>query len=187
MKRSADKDVPTDYSEQKPWSACFGLAAADTAFWDEQVRHRAAAWVAAGSGAHRWRRTRKWPRCICRAVSRRSSLRWRGLGRTDKQRWAAAAQELHQLRAWKQARTDTGGSGEGSPGKATGRGNNNKKGKSNLHSKTRNGKEVCYSWNNNQGKCADVAPGKPCPSGRAHVCQKCLSDRHRSAECPQSD
>ena len=49
MKRLAGKDVPTDYSEQKPRSACFRLAAADTAFWDEQVRHPAAAWVAAGS------------------------------------------------------------------------------------------------------------------------------------------
>ena len=104
-----------------------------------------------------------------------------------KQQRAAAAQELQQLRAWKQARADTGGSGVGSPGKATGKGNNNKKGKSNLHSKTRDGKAVCYSWNNKQGKCAGVAPGKPCPSGRAHACQKCLSDRHRSAECPQSD
>ena len=92
----------------------------------------------------------------------------------------AAAQELQQLRAWKQARADTGGSGEGSPSKVTGKGNNNKKSKSYLHSKTRDGKEVCYSWN-------DVAPGKSCPSGRAHVCQKCLSDGHRSAECPQSD
>ena len=49
MKRLAGKDVPTDYSEQKLWSACFRLAAADTAFWDEQVRHPAAAWVAACS------------------------------------------------------------------------------------------------------------------------------------------
>ena len=83
-----------------------------------------------------------------------------------KQRRAAAAQELQQLRAWKQARADTGGSGEGSPGKATGKGNNNKKGKSNLHSKTRDGKEVCYSWNNKQGKCADVSLGQAVSVGQ---------------------
>ena len=52
----------------------------------------------------------------------------------------------------------------------------NKKDKSNLHSKTRDGKEVCYSWFNVQGRCADVAPGKLCPTGRAHACRKCLSD-----------
>ena len=88
VKRLAGKDVPTDNSEQKPWSACFRLAAADTAFWDEQVRHPAAAWA---PGAHRWRRTRKWLRCICRTVSRRSSLRWRGLGRTGESSAGASA------------------------------------------------------------------------------------------------
>ena len=75
-----------------------------------------------------------------------------------------------------QATADTGGSGEGSPGKFTGVINNKEKGKSNLHSETRVDKEVCYSWNDEQGKFADVAPGKSCPSGRAHVGQRCLSD-----------
>ena len=51
----------------------------------------------------------------------------------------------------------------------------------------RDSNEVCNSWNKKQGKFADVAPGKPCPTGRAHACQKYLSGSHRSAECPQSD
>ena len=46
-KRLTSKEVHTDYSEQEPWSACFRLATVDTHFWDEQVRHPAAAWEAA--------------------------------------------------------------------------------------------------------------------------------------------
>ena len=50
-------------------------------------------------GAHRWRRTCKWPRRICRAVSWCSSLRWRGLGRT------------HDCCAWHHAAAGGGGAG----------------------------------------------------------------------------
>ena len=99
---------------------------------------------------------------------------------TQKQRRTQAAEELrHYKEKEKGTRSDTGGSGDKGGGKG-------RKGKSKLHSKGRDGKEICYSWNNKQGKCADTPPGKACPAGRAHVCQRCLSDQRRASDCPQS-
>jgi hypothetical protein len=40
--------APPDFSAAAPWSCVLRLAAAHTAFWDEQVRHPGAAWMAAG-------------------------------------------------------------------------------------------------------------------------------------------
>ena len=64
---------------------------------------------------------------------------------------------------------DTGGSGEGSPGKVLSKGiiNKNGKGKSYRHSKTRVAKKVYGSWIDEQDRCSDAAPGKPCSSGKA--------------------
>ena len=126
-KRLSGKDVLTDYSEQKPWSACFRLAAADTAFWDEQVRHPAAAWVAAGSRGAPYEKVAALhlpggqPALEPQVEGSRADRRRQR--EVTKHRRVAAAQELQQLRAWKQARADTGGSSEGSPNKVAGRGN----------------------------------------------------------------
>ena len=129
-KRLSGKDVLTDYSVQKPWSACFRLAAADTAFWDEQVRHPAAAWVAAGSRGAPLAPDEKvaalhlpggQPALEPLMEGYRADRRKQR--EVTKHRRVAAAQELQQLRAWKQARADMGGSGEGSPNKDAGRGN----------------------------------------------------------------
>eukprot|EP00971_Amphidinium_carterae_P260440 5167126-Amphidinium_carterae.1 len=40
---------PDAFSHAAPWSSCFLLAAQDTQFWDDEVRHLAQAWVAGGS------------------------------------------------------------------------------------------------------------------------------------------
>ena len=162
-------DVPTDCSEQEPWSTYFRLAAADTAFGDgtgspssggvgggglrgaslAPDENVAASHLPGGQPALEPQVERS------RAVRRKQR-------EATKQRRAAAVQELQQLRAWKQAT-------EGSPSKVTNMGNDDKKGKSNLHSKTRDGKEFYDSGDDKQGMCADVAPSKPCSSGRADV------------------
>ena len=46
-------------------------------------------------------------------------------------------------------------------------GNDGKKGKTNLHSKTHGSKECYDKGDDKRDRCADVAPGKPCSSGRA--------------------
>ena len=40
--------VPVDWNREKPWTACFQAPAPDNEYWDEQVRHPAAAWLASG-------------------------------------------------------------------------------------------------------------------------------------------
>ena len=72
MKRLAGKDVPSDYSEQKPWSACFRLAAADTASGTSRLA------IQRRRGGAPFSLDEKVVALLCRAVSRRSSLRWRG-------------------------------------------------------------------------------------------------------------
>ena len=84
--------------------------------------------------------------------------------------WAARARTLRARRCGLEAGgADTDGSGEGSPGKVLSRGiiNINGKCKSHLHSETRVGKKVYGSWIDEQDRCSDAAPGKPCSSGRA--------------------
>ena len=41
---------PREFTEDEPWTACFGALALDETFWKKQVRHPPAAWLA--SGAH---------------------------------------------------------------------------------------------------------------------------------------
>ena len=181
--------MPTGYSEQERGLHLW-LAAADTAIGDRTSSPSSGGVVATVSG--RLLGTDEnvavshlpgGQPALEPQVERSRAVRRKQREATKQQR-GVAVQELQQLRAWKQARAHTGGSGEGSPNKVAGRGNSTKKGKSYLHSKTRDCKEICFSWNDRLGTCADVASGKLCPSGRVHVCQKCLSDGHRSAECP---
>ena len=47
--KSKGKEMPEDFSEQSPWTTCLRLLSQDDAYWDEQVRHPAAAWMASGA------------------------------------------------------------------------------------------------------------------------------------------
>ena len=40
------RSVPGDWSKDKPWPACFRALSLENEYWDEQVRHPAAAWLA---------------------------------------------------------------------------------------------------------------------------------------------
>eukprot|EP00435_Cladocopium_sp_Y103_P012240 s3598_g3.t1 len=41
--------MPDDWSEENPWTTCFRMLVVDEEYWNEQVRHPAAAWTASGS------------------------------------------------------------------------------------------------------------------------------------------
>ena len=126
VRRIAGKGVPIGYVEQKPWSVYFRLASADTGLWDELRQWAAAGVAACSSGAllapdeevvalHLPGAKPALEPQVEGSRSDRQKQR-----EATKQRRAAAAQKLQQLRVWKQARADTGGSGEGSPDKVTG-------------------------------------------------------------------
>lgn len=174
--------VPADFSTT-PWAACFRLAAQDDKFWDEQVRHPAAAWVAGGS------------RGAVLAPDEASAAAFlpgglaaiapptehvggdrRHQRRAQKERRAAASAELAGHRAAKHPRQDAGEK-KHPPSKGRGKGK--------AHTKDRSGVQICYAWNNSRPRCDGTAPHVPCANGRSHRCQLCLSAEHRSTECPQ--
>ena len=66
-------------------------------------------------------------------------------------------------------------SSNGGKGKRTG------KGKVSKTRVSKDGKEICYAWNKRNRGCQE-----PCPNGRAHVCEKCLSSAHRTFEHPSN-
>ena len=48
IEEDSGRPVPSDWSKDKPWTTCFRTLALDDEFWNEQVRHPAAAWLASG-------------------------------------------------------------------------------------------------------------------------------------------
>jgi hypothetical protein len=42
------RPVPSDFVEARPWLVCFRLLSQDDNYWNEQVRHPATSWLAAG-------------------------------------------------------------------------------------------------------------------------------------------
>ena len=42
------RQVPSDWDKDRPWTCCFKALALDNEYWDEQVRHPAAAWLVSG-------------------------------------------------------------------------------------------------------------------------------------------
>ena len=65
------------------------------------------------------------------------------------------------LRAWKQARAVTRGSGEGSPGKISVKATTRRESRTCTRRRAA-AKEVYDSWNDKQGKCAGRGSGQPC-------------------------
>ena len=178
--------VPTDFSEDRPWTTCLRALALDDAYWNEQVRYPAAAWTAGGS--------RGVPMAAAEQVAmahhpgvkdvgdvlkdesdgtgrKRQSNRDKRLAKMKRIR--DDREELHRFRN----KTDN-------DGRAQGQGKSKGKGKT----KDQAGTQICFSWANASGQCANVAPGGACLGKvkRAHKCQICLSPSHRNSECPQA-
>ena len=69
------------------------------------------------------------------------------------------------------------GGSSGSKGKS--KGGKSKKGSKALHSKTPDGREICYAWNNKDQRCRHKC-------GRLHVCQICFG-QHPAHACKGGD
>jgi hypothetical protein len=177
----AGRPIPLDWDENNPWSVCFKLLAKDDNFLSEQVRHPASAWLAAGG-----RGAPVAPSDIIAATHlaggtdvvnsleeeaperRKQSNRDKRLAR--KRRLQDERDELLKLRHQKDGHGHAGG-------KAGGKGK----------SKDKGGAEICFSWAQGKGPCADVVVGGECKGRvkRAHKCQHCLSPGHKNDGCPQ--
>ncbi|CAK0899124.1 unnamed protein product [Prorocentrum cordatum] len=167
--RAQNEPAPADCSEQRPWPPCFRTVAVDAAFWDKQVRHPAAAWVAAGSrGVPLAPAEQVVQDHIPGGVAAITTPQEQPAGRKKRKgkRQRQAPEDRPPPKAPRQGDADHGGT------KSKG------SGKSKLHRTDGYGKEICYAWNNQRGACANVAAGQPRPAGRVHACQKCLSKEH---------
>ena len=174
----ARRAVPPEWDPDDPWSTCFKVLAKDEAYWSEQVRHPASAWlVAGGVGA---------PMAPADAIAVTHLA-----GGTealavpkeepDRKRQSNRDKRLAKRRRQQEERTELAKlkGQRDSPGHAAGKGSG--KGKS----KDKSGAEICFSWAQGKGVCADVPVGSECKSKvkRAHKCQHCLSPGHRNDGC----
>ena len=176
---------PSDFSEDKPWTACFRALSMDEGFWDEQVRHPAAAWTASGSkgvpmaAAERLALAHHPGVDVTDFVKDDNDGRRRQSNRDRRQARAKRIrddrEELEKFRGKKNRTESRQGQGQGAKGKGRGK------------SKDQAGVEICYSFANGSGPCGSVSPGAACLQKikRAHKCQICLSPGHRNADCPQ--
>ena len=169
---------PREFSEAEPWTACFRALALDERFWNEQVRHPAAAWLA--SGAHGSPKPPAETIAMAhlpgppagreddddRTDRRRQANRDKRMAK--RKRWAAEREELATFREQRP---------KGDPGK----------GKSKGKGKDQAGQEICFSWAKAVGPCAGLPPGSECKGKikRVRKCMHCFSPGHPNAECPK--
>jgi hypothetical protein len=183
MDEEAGRQVPADWNKDKPWTSCFRALSLDNEYWDEQVRHPAAAWLVSGGrgvalapaeqvalshlpGGLEAMEVEKEEGGDSR---RKQSNKDKRVARSKRIR--AEREELDKLRKLNHV------------GQAAGSGKAKGKGKS----KDQAGQQICYSFASGTGPCGSVEPGAACVQAqkRAHKCQYCLSPGHRNGDCPK--
>jgi len=152
-----------------PWDSVIKAAAVDAPFWEKELKEPALLYTLGhGKSEPSW--VEKQPPQHGDAEpgsSRRAAKRKRELERKQNQQ-----QQQQQQPPQKQQQQAKGGKGDG-------KGPHPRKGKEGRYSTTRDGSQICYAWNSAEGGCTN-----PCPSNRAHVCQRCLQP-HRLINCHQ--
>ena len=153
------------------------MAEVDDKFWDDQVRHPAAAWVAAGARGvpmtpeERMATTHS-PGGVAQITPMlESPIKQTSEGRKRKRedrkmRRQSAAQELAHFRdAAKSRQTSGSGGGGGGFGGDQGResGKAGGKGAGKMKTHDESGKELCFSWTNRVGDCGNLPPRCPAP------------------------
>ena len=178
--KAAGKPMPDGWDDDAPWTCCLQKLAKDDQYWSEQVRHPATAWIAAGgkgapvapaesiAASHHpgGQESLHPPKEEPRDERRRQANRDKRVAR--RKRVLEDRDELNKLKGNKTAATSSKGSSKGK-------------------SKDSSGAEICFSWAQGKGLCADVPVGGECRNKqkRAHRCQFCLSPGHRNDSCPQ--
>ena len=191
--------------EGKPWAAAFSAIARDEDYWNREVAKPAMAWLARGARGEQLTLEE-------RTLLKRGATALEDLAPdfTDRPEGALAApgrqkaKRKGQMERLRQRLRDTapgdrgGDRGQGGRGKGDGKGGG-KGGKGDKgggkgpsgkgargHTRDRSGTEICFGWNRRGwGACGQDPAPAPCPAGRAHCCEHCLSSDHRGAECPQ--
>jgi len=185
MDHNNGDQVPKGWTKDRPcWGPILKLVIDDHAFWQEHVHGPAMIWMAYGRhGKPRTPAAYEIPggesalKADTEEIGLQGSQSSQGSpskrqqanrDRRDarKKRLKNEREELTRLRQEK------GGGGKG-------------KGKG----KTESGEQLCFSWNNNNGQCAGLAPGSECKGKikRIHKCTRCMSPGHPSVQCPKKE
>eukprot|EP00435_Cladocopium_sp_Y103_P066414 s1794_g28.t1 len=176
--------MPEDWDENNPWTTCFRMLVADESYWNEQVRHPAAAWTASGCRGSPLAPADQ----IAMAhvpggnevmdIDKEEKVDGKKRQSNRDKRIAKAKRikaDRDELESWRKK----GGASEGAkPDKGKGKGK----------TKDQAGTPICFSFANGSGICGSVEPGGACLQKvkRAHKCQWCLSPGHRNADCPKA-
>ena len=175
--RDTGRQVPHDWTEERPWSSLLTMLTADYEFWSEQVHVPAAAWLANGQrGAPK--------------VSTEDAILDHlpvGTYESDKDPEAeiernkqTGIEELRRERGLLRKEKNFANFEKIKAQEAAAKVVEKEK------SKDQAGEPLCYSWAGKFGPCKDIPPGGKCACNikRAHKCRKCLSPAHQDADCP---
>ena len=182
--------APPLWDKASPWSAAFLEGTSEReAFWDDQVRHPALAWMAAGRhGSPAAFEETAAARAVRDSSPRRPRDGQRSAAGPDRP-WGMGTSKKAENRRWKRESDAPAPSGDAAKRqrqelKGKGRGKGKEKSQQERRTRkfvsTQDGKPLCFAWNDGQGKCAE--PHGPCANGRAHACTNCRSPNHRACD-----
>lgn len=168
------RPVPSDFVEARPWLVCFRLLSQDDNYWNEQVRHPATSWLAAGGRGAPMASSEALALAHFPGLSEGHETESGGGGeRDDRRRQANRDKRLAKRKRIQSERGVVALQKFGGKGKGKGQG------------KDQAGEEICYSWAKDNGPCAGLAPGSDCKCKvkRVHRCMLCLSPGHNNLQC----
>jgi hypothetical protein len=158
----ASNPTLSSFNLSMPWNSVIKASAAAPEFWKEELEEPALIRKVAGGrgGNEGTEATGGYRRDRSRSPGRgTSSGPGPRAGRTGRTRGGTGGGRGHI--------------GSTSDAKAKDKGNK-------THRNAPGGKQICFSWNRADGGCSD-----PCPTGRAHMCERCLQP-HRGHGCTKN-
>jgi len=178
------RPIPSDFVEARPWLVCFRLLSQDDNSWNEQVRHPATSWLAAGGRGAPMASSEALALAHFPGLSEGHETESGGGGERDDRRRQAnrdkrlakrkrIQSEREELSRFRSSASTSKGGQAGGKGKGKGQG------------KDQAGEEICYSWAKDNGPCAGLAPGSDCKCKvkRVHRCMLCFSPGHNNLQC----
>jgi hypothetical protein len=154
------------YDVSMPWNSVLKAACSDSEFWDRELKEPALLYML-GHG-------RVSPSFVERMPEQPQEAHSKGRGRTKRKRNTGGEPPHPPAPSYGKGRGKDKGRGGG---KGRSGGSHPTKNADGTFNTDRQGRQLCYKWNRQEGGCSTG----PCPSGRAHVCERCLQP-HRTID-----
>ena len=155
----------SSYVALTPWDSVLKIAATDPVFWARELQEPALHYSLGHGRSEPSFVEKQPPQQGAEGLSKRAAKR----KREDARRAADATPPPQVQQRPQHPSKGSKGDGKGHP----------RKGKRGGYTTTRDGSQICFTWNAAQDGCKS-----PCPNNRAHVCTKCLQS-HRACGCNQ--